>query len=149
MKRHFTLMTAALTALAASLAALWLQRSGDGTYLAAATPEAVMRHGNDEVRARLSFPEGSPRALQPGLFRLTLEQIGGETPDVTDIRMTLSMPAMFCGSSKAVLVESRPGVYEGQGVPLMSGRTSAQLEITLRSGDTLRASLPFVALRPD
>lgn len=62
------------------------------------------------------------------------------------VDITVYMPDMFCGTSSAKAVEVQPGVYLGEGIPLMAGKSAAEVKVQL-DGRTFTIEHLFLSVR--
>lgn len=67
--------------------------------------------------------------LEENSFRLTLTDASGEPLSGAELAIKLEMIDMVCGDYDFTLTETAPGVYIGEGVPLMAGLWKASLTI--------------------
>ncbi|MCU6707212.1 FixH family protein [Paenibacillus sp. J5C_2022] len=91
--------------------------------------------------------DNSPaKALELNTFRISLRDLAGEPITDASLRMQLDMIGMVCGDYSFALTESSPGVYEGEGMPLMAGRWKADLTIAHPAFETIELSNAFKAV---
>ncbi|MCR2805521.1 FixH family protein [Paenibacillus soyae] len=67
--------------------------------------------------------------LAENTFLLTLKDAGGQPIQNASLAVKLEMIDMVCGDYDFVLTEVAPGVYTGEGIPLMAGLWKATLTI--------------------
>lgn len=85
------------------------------------------------------------KVLQTNRFQVTMTQ--NEQPvENAIISITLWMPRMLCGELEVTTEQIKPGVYEGEGIPLMPGIWNADVAIHL-DGLNYEARHIFEAVR--
>jgi hypothetical protein len=139
------LIVCSAAVLAAVLFGGWLLTGAGTGARAASYPEAT-----EAAQAPYTFEVRLERAeavvLKPNTFTVTIGQDDRLPVSGADVRITLYMPDMFCGTSEAKAVEVRPGVYQGEGIPLMAGASAADVSINL-DGRTYTVQHRFKAVR--
>ncbi|MFE5324534.1 FixH family protein [Paenibacillus sp. NPDC056579] len=84
--------------------------------------------------------------LKPNGFTVEIRQADQRPVSGAAIDITLSMPDMFCGTSTVKASEVAPGIYHGDGIPLMAGASTADVKVSL-NGHTYSMQHPFWAAR--
>ncbi|TDF97501.1 FixH family protein [Paenibacillus piri] len=121
--------------------------AGAGTGAAAVSDRPAMTEsvqGPYTFQVQLNAAEAV--VLKPNTFTVTIMRADERPVGQADIDITLYMPDMFCGTSTAKAKEVRPGVYQGDGIPLMAGASAAEVKVQL-DGRTYTVQHPFVAAR--
>lgn len=91
--------------------------------------------------------DNSPaKALELNAFKISLRDLTGKPITGASLRMQLDMIGMLCGDYSFVLTESSPGIYEGEGMPLMAGRWKADLTIAHPAFESIELSNAFQAV---
>ncbi|WP_426446946.1 hypothetical protein ACP26L_23720 [Paenibacillus sp. S-38] len=108
-------------------------------------PRKAFAAGNYTVEVALS--EGRARVLQENPLAVSVKDAAGSPVAGAEVLVAISMPVMFCGTSRSELSETAPGLYTGSGIPLMAGRQSAGVTVRLPGGEALQVSFPFAAER--
>lgn len=117
------LMFALVGTAAIVIAALLLRPS------AISADSAITEHRYDNGRLQWQIEDYPAIVLQGNTFRLTLTDAGGEPLRGAELAIKLEMIDMECGDYDFRLTETSPGVYTGEGVPLMAGLWKATLTI--------------------
>lgn len=128
----YALLAAAIILIAASLHAL-LQMSP-----AAAADPASTSHHQAGVRMDWSIRQYPAVALQNNGFQLRLLDSSDQPVTGSRIGVKLEMLDMLCGDYTFELRETSPGVYEGEGVPLMPGLWRATASIQPEMGESYK-----------
>jgi len=118
----FALLTLVIAVLI-SLSFIWDRFAG------AATPLSSIQ-SFDEVQIHWTMNPSPAKALQNNTFTLTIEQLNGEPLIGAAASIRLDMISMDCADVIFQLIETAPGVYEGEGLPLMAGMWKAYLTLT-------------------
>lgn len=103
---------------------LWLVLPGK----ASADP-AVTRHEFEGGQLTWSISDYPAIVLGPNHFTIELHDAAGAAIRDAALQVKLDMMGMVCGDYNFELKEISPGVYEGEGVPLMAGLWKATLTI--------------------
>ena len=118
----FILIVAALVA-AISLA--WLRKNDE-------PPPAVTDHDFDSGHAIWSIDGYPAKVLKDNRFVIELTERSGAPLTGAELAVKLEMLDMVCGDYEFTMTEAAPGIYEGDGVPLMAGMWKATM--TLKTG---------------
>ncbi|NOU96233.1 hypothetical protein GC093_23865 [Paenibacillus sp. LMG 31456] len=84
--------------------------------------------------------------LKPNAFTVTIHQANQHPVSGAAVDITIFMPDMFCGTSTVKAKEIQPGVYQGDGIPLMAGNSAAEVKVQLE-GRTFTVEHPFLTVR--
>lgn len=104
---------------------------------AAAADPAVTIHTEDDMMTEWSILQYPAVVLQNNGFRLHMTNSGTKDPlEGATINVKLAMLDMICGDYDFELRESNPGIYEGDGVPLMPGLWRATAFVKTPNGDS-------------
>lgn len=104
---------------------LWLTNGSSSS-------ESAAGYEDGGFRVSVEGPHDAVRVMKPAEFVVTATDDEGQPVASADLRVVLYMPDMFCGMFEAEVKESKPGVYEVEGVPVMKGKWVAKM--TLASG---------------
>ncbi|MEK3882266.1 hypothetical protein [Paenibacillus sp. PL2-23] len=88
---------------------------------ASAADAAATRHTFEGGQLLWELEAYPAKVLAPNTFRLTLTDTEGEPLRGAALSIKLEMLDMLCGDYHFQLSESLPGVYMGEGIPLMAG----------------------------
>ncbi|WP_138751489.1 hypothetical protein [Paenibacillus sinopodophylli] len=103
--------------------AIWWFSSDD------ADPPQITEHTFDIGTASWMISEYPAKVLHANLFTVDIKDLQGLPIKDAVIRVKLEMLSMVCGDYDFEMIESSPGNYEGEGVPLMAGTWSATLTL--------------------
>jgi len=118
-----------------------------GTETGAAAPvSATTEHMRGPYTIQVKMNAAEAVMLKPNTFTVSIVRADEQPVSGAVVDITLFMPDMFCGTSTVRAVEAQPGQYEGDGIPLMAGSTSADVRVQL-DGRTYTVLHPFVAVR--
>lgn len=107
------------------------------------TPTSVAVSGPYTLQVEMASAEA--KVLKPNTFTISVRE--ANTPvSGAQVNIAISMPDMFCGISEAKAEEIGPGVYRGYGIPLMVGRSSAEVTVAL-NGQKYTIEHPFLSVR--
>jgi hypothetical protein len=106
-------------------------------------PISVVTDGPYTLQVQLD--SGQATILKPNAFTVSIKEANQLPVSGATVNITLSMPDMFCGSSTAAAKEIEPGIYLGEGIPLMAGPSSAEVSIAF-NGQTYKVQHPFLAV---
>ncbi|MCR8629791.1 FixH family protein [Paenibacillus radicis (ex Xue et al. 2023)] len=84
--------------------------------------------------------------LKPNPFTVTIHNADQRPASGAAVDITIYMPDMFCGTSTVKAKEIQPGVYQGDGIPLMAGKSAAEVKVQL-DGRTFTVEHPFLTVR--
>lgn len=105
---------------------------------AAAADPAVTIHTEVNLTTEWSILQYPAVVLQQNGFRLRMTNSKTNEPlEGATINVKLAMLDMICGDYDFELRESSPGIYEGDGVPLMPGLWRATAVVKTPYGDSL------------
>lgn len=116
----------AVTALIIVLALTWLQSSEEA-------PPPITEHSFEAGHAIWTIHPYPAKALENNTFTLELTDSAGAPLQRASLAIKLDMIGMVCGDVVFKMKEASPGLYTGEGVPLMAGMWKATL--TIESGD--------------
>ncbi|MFD0959586.1 FixH family protein [Paenibacillus chungangensis] len=140
LRTRFFVASAMMLAVGAALIVLQLKSDHSTAY--SFMPKQAIPQG--EVNWEIdNFPA---RALELNTFRISLHNMAGKPITDMSLQMQLNMIGMVCGDYSFVLTESSPGVYEGEGMPLMAGRWQASLTIAHPAFETIELNNVFHAV---
>lgn len=122
-RKYSVILIIAVSLLLVGTVFFWLQ-AGE----AAADP-AVTEHSFEGGFASWSIHPYTARVLQNNTFTIALSDSYGKPLTGANLHIKLEMPRMLCGDYSFTLVETEPGTYIGEGVPLMAGLWQATLTI--------------------
>jgi len=122
-------------------AALVLTRKASSEQYA---PSTVATTGPYTLQVQMASPEA--KVLKPNTFTISVQEANRTPVSGAQVNIAISMPDMFCGISTAHAEEVEPGVYRGEGIPLMAGRSSAEVTVAL-NGQTYTVEHPFLSVR--
>lgn len=131
-----------LTGIAAVLFAAWLVQRH--TPVPVYKPVSVFTEEPYTFAVKMNSDKAV--VLKPNAFTVEIRQADQRPVSGAAIDITLSMPDMFCGSSTVKAAEIAPGVYQGDGIPLMAGASSAEVKVSL-NGQTYTMQHSFWAMR--
>lgn len=107
--------------------------------------EPVTIAQTDSYEIKIESDSYPAKVLQSNRFQVTMTQ--DEQPvENAIISITLWMPRMLCGELEVETKQIKPGVYEGEGIPLMPGLWNADVQIRL-DDQNIEASHRFEAVR--
>ncbi|MDQ0116672.1 FixH family protein [Paenibacillus harenae] len=99
-----------------------------------AAPPAVTAHSFGEGSVTWEIGRYPAKVLELNDFRLTLNTSSGAPLQNAHLSIVLDMIGMNCGNYSFELTETAPGVYEGEGMPLMAGTWKATLSLETAEG---------------
>lgn len=140
LKTRFFVVSALMLAIGAALIVLLLKSDHSSAY--SFIPKQAIPQGE----ASWEIDNSPAKALELNTFRITLHNLAGKPITDVSLRMQLDMIGMVCGDYSFVLTESSPGVYEGEGMPLMAGRWQASLTLVHPAFETIELSNVFHAV---
>lgn len=94
-----------------------------------AAPPAVTEHSFGEGSLTWEIGRYPAKVLELNDFRLKLNTSAGAPLQNAKLSIVLDMIGMNCGNYSFKLTETAPGVYEGEGMPLMAGTWKATLSL--------------------
>ncbi|WP_168119047.1 hypothetical protein [Paenibacillus sp. HB172176] len=112
----------------------------------ASADPAVTKHtfaGGELTWSILNYPA---IVLDDNHFSIAIQDAADAALHATSLQIKLDMIGMLCGDYTFDLVETSPGVYEGDGIPLMAGLWKATLTIRLGDGQTVKISRSLKAV---
>jgi len=109
-------------------------------------PVSVFTEEPYSFEIKLQSGKTEAAVLQPNAFIVEIRRDDRRPVSGAAVDITLSMPDMFCGTSTAKAAEIAPGLYRGDGIPLMAGASSAEVKVSL-NGRTYTMAHPFWAAR--
>lgn len=113
-----------LIALLIGIALFWLFSDKDG-----ASVPAMTEHDFKNGHAVWTINPYAAKVLHENTFTFQVTDITGAPLQGAAISVQLDMIGMVCGNYNFDMKESSPGVYKGEGVPLMAGTWKATLTI--------------------
>ncbi|MDF2836280.1 MAG: YtkA-like protein [Paenibacillus sp.] len=135
----YSLWAVGILILAAAMYALLRSSS------AAADP-ALTKHHQAGYRLEWSISQYPAVALRDNGFRLQLLDASDQPLSGAKIGIKLEMLDMLCGDYNFELRETSPGVYEGDGVPLMPGLWRATAAVQPEKGDPFKVDRTLKAV---
>ncbi|REK76618.1 FixH family protein [Paenibacillus paeoniae] len=90
---------------------------------------AITTHEFSNGQVEWNILEYPTAVLANNTFQLKLTKASGEPVEGAQLDIKLEMIGMICGDFDFSLIETAPGVYVGEGVPLMPGLWKASLTI--------------------
>ncbi|MFC4775293.1 FixH family protein [Paenibacillus sp. GCM10023252] len=91
-------------------------------------------HQVGDWRAEWSIGPYPAKVLEANTFTIRMVNSEGKPMQGAVIAGKLDMVGMVCGNVAVELKETSPGVYVGEGVPLMAGTWSASLSVMSQDG---------------
>lgn len=116
------------------LAFIWLLRP---SWTSA--DSAVTEHAYGDGKLQWSIADYPATVLSGNTFTLTLSDEDGKPFEGVEMIVKLEMLGMICGDYHFEMSETAPGVYTGEGVPLMPGLWKAT--VTIQGNDNNIASI--------
>lgn len=116
----------AVTALLIVLALTWIQSSEEA-------PPPTTEHSFVAGHAIWTIRPYPAKVLENNTFTLELTDSAGAPLQGASLTIKLDMIGMVCGDVVFKMKESSPGLYTGEGIPLMAGMWRATL--TVENGD--------------
>lgn len=113
---------------------------------AAAADPASTVHQQAGIRMDWSISQYPAVALQNNGFRLRLIDANNQPLTGAGIGVKLEMLDMLCGDYTFELRETSPGVYEGDGVPLMAGLWRATATVHPETGEPYKVDRTLKAV---
>ncbi|MGO4375695.1 FixH family protein [Paenibacillus sp. MCAF20] len=104
-----------------------------------AAPPAVTEHSFEEGSLTWEIGRYPAKVLDLNDFRLSLRNSEGAPLRNAELSIVLDMIGMNCGNYSFKLTETAPGVYEGEGMPLMAGTWKATLTLDTADGNYILA----------
>lgn len=132
------LMFAVVGAVVVVLAVLFLRPSS------ISADSAMTLHRFDGGQLQWHIEDYPAIVLEGNTFRLTLTDASGEPLRGAELAIKLEMIDMECGDYDFTLTETDPGVYTGEGVPLMAGLWKATLAINGNEDTVISRTLKAV-----
>lgn len=94
-----------------------------------AAPPAITVHSFQEGRLEWQIGPYPAKALHANAFEITLQDSSGNPLRSAALAVNLEMVGMEHGDNAIELKEESPGVYRGEGVPVMAGMWKATLSL--------------------
>ncbi|WP_179232705.1 FixH family protein [Paenibacillus rigui] len=108
------------------------------------SPTSVATSGPYTLQVQMASAEA--KVLKPNTFTVSVREANNTPVRGASVSIAISMPDMFCGVSTAQAEEVEPGIYRGEGIPLMAGRSSAEVSVAL-NGHKYTIEHPFLSVR--
>ncbi|KRE39944.1 hypothetical protein [Paenibacillus sp. Soil522] len=96
-------------------------------------PPPITEHAFESGHAIWSIDDYPAKVLHSNHFLIELTDLSGAPLQGAGLTVKLNMLNMICGDYEFSMTETAPGMYSGEGVPLMAGTWKAAL--TLVTGD--------------
>jgi hypothetical protein len=113
---------------------------------AAAADPASTKHQQAGMTLEWSISRYPAVALSDNGFRLQMLDASNQPLSGAKIAVKLEMLDMLCGDYAFELRETSPGVYEGEGVPLMPGLWRATATVQPADGDSFQVDRTLKAV---
>lgn len=124
-----------------------LTGAGTGADAASASFRPVTELVEEPYTFQVKLKDASEAVmLKPNPISITIHGADDRPVSGAVVDLTVFMPDMFCGTSSAKAVEVQPGVYQGEGIPLMAGKSAAEVKVQI-GGRTYTIEHQFLAVR--
>jgi hypothetical protein len=120
--------------------------SGAGTGAASPAYPAVTELKQEPYTVQVKLNTAEAVMLKPNTFTVTIRRTDERPVSGAAVDISLFMPSMFCGTSTVKAAEVQPGVYQGEGIPLMAGPSAAEVKVQL-DGRSFAVQHPFLGVR--
>jgi hypothetical protein len=134
------------TAMLVVIAFVGWMLTGAGTGSASPSYRQVTESVQEPYTIQVKLNTDEAVMLKPNPFTITIHQGQGQPVSGAMVDMSVYMPDMFCGTSTATATEIRPGIYQADGIPLMAGKSAAEIKVQV-AGQTYTVVHPFLSVR--